>query len=256
LIYAMPYQHDFTLIGFVGTDFRGDPAVVSASSDEIASLCGAVNRYLRAPIAPVDVVKVMSGANAVVPDPYGSPDGILQLDRSKGLAPLLTVFGGVVMTVRRRAEIAVTKLTPFYPMTPRWTATAPLPGGDFAAAGFEAQIEQAAVRWPFLGERLARRLFASYGSRLNDVLGEARSREDLGQTFGEDLTAVEVRYLMQREFARFADDVLWRRSKLGLTMSALDRQALERFMAGKPAERGTAESNRARHHSGPEHVAL
>jgi glycerol-3-phosphate dehydrogenase len=132
---------------------------------------------------------------------------------------------------RRRAETAVMKLAPFYPMSPRWTAHTPLPGGDFAAAAFDDQVDQARGRWPFLTQGHADRLMAAYGTRISAILGEARSLDDLGPVFGADLTAAEVRYLMAREWARFADDVLWRRSRLGLTMPARDRQALAEFMA-------------------------
>jgi glycerol-3-phosphate dehydrogenase len=132
-----------------------------------------------------------------------------------------------------RAERAVSRLTPFYPMSPRWTATAPLPGGDFAWVRFEAEVDRARERWPFLGEAEAQRLVGAYGSRLAAVLDKAKARADLGPAFGPELTAAEVRYLMTREWARFPDDILWRRSKLGLTMPPADRDALAAFMAGE-----------------------
>jgi glycerol-3-phosphate dehydrogenase len=116
-------------------------------------------------------------------------------------------------------------------MSPRWTAKAPLPGGDFAWDRFDAEVDAARERWRFLGEDQARRLVAAYGSRLEAVLGNARERADLGPAFGAELTGAEVRYLMAREWARFPDDILWRRSKLGLTMPAQDREALAAFMA-------------------------
>jgi glycerol-3-phosphate dehydrogenase len=142
------------------------------------------------------------------------------------------MVGGDITTARLRAERAVSKLTPFYPMSPRWTATAPLPGGEFAWDRFDAEVDAARERWRFLSEDQAGRLVAAYGSRLEAVLGDARARADLGPAFGAELTGAEVRYLMAREWARFPDDVLWRRSKLGLTMPAQDREALAAFMAG------------------------
>ena len=105
-------------------------------------------------------------------------------------------------------------------MSPRWTAKAPLPGGDFAWDRFDDEVDAARERWRFLGEAQARRLVAAYGSRLAAVLGDAKSRADLGPAFGPELTGAEVRYLMTKEWARFPDDILWRRSKLGLTMPA------------------------------------
>jgi glycerol-3-phosphate dehydrogenase len=155
----------------------------------------------------------------------------MAFDHRRGKAPLLTIFGGDVTTSRLRAERAVSNLTPFYPMTPRWTAKTPLPGGDFAWARFDAEVDLARERWPFLTDGQAGRLIAAYGTRLEAVLGDAGSRADLGPAFGPELTGAEVRYLMTREWARFADDVLWRRSKLGLTMPPQDRDALAAFMA-------------------------
>jgi len=157
-------------------------------------------------------------------------DGAMTFDYRRGQAPLLTMFGGDVTMSRKRAEIAVTKLTPFYPMSRRWTAKAPLPGGDFAYARFDDQVDRARERWRFLGENQARRLVAAYGTRVEAVLGGAQSYGDLGPRFGVDLTGAEVRHLMAQEWARFPDDVLWRRSKLGLTMPPRDREALAEFM--------------------------
>jgi glycerol-3-phosphate dehydrogenase len=230
LIFASPYERDFTLIGSVGQMFKGDPAIVSASVGEIAYLCHAANRYFRQQIGPVDVVRAVAGANAVM-DHDGRRDGAMTFDAGKGRAPLLTLFGGDVTMSRKRAEIAVQELTPFYPMSRRWTAKTPLPGSDFAGLSFDHQVDRAQARWRFLSENQARRLVAAYGTRVEAVLGEAKSRDDLGARFGEDLTGAEVRYLMTMEWARFPDDVLWRRSKLGLAMAPADREALAAFMA-------------------------
>ena len=144
---------------------------------------------------------------------------------------LLTIFGGDLTTARLRAERAVSRFTPFYPMSRCWTAVTPLPGGDFAWEQFEDEIDAAVARWRFLSEPQARRLVAAYGTRLKTILGDARERADLGPAFGPELTGAEVRYLMTREWARFPDDILWRRSKLGLTMKPEDRDALAAFMA-------------------------
>jgi glycerol-3-phosphate dehydrogenase len=156
----------------------------------------------------------------------------MAFEARRGKAPLLTIFGGGVTTSRLRAERAVTRLTPFYPMSPRWTATKPLPGGDFAWDRFEIEVERARERWRFLSEPEAQRLVAAYGTRLEAILGDGKGRADLGPAFGPELTGAEVRYLMAKEWARFPDDILWRRSKLGLTMPPADRDALAKFMAG------------------------
>jgi glycerol-3-phosphate dehydrogenase len=233
LIFASPYERDFTLIGTVGHAFRGDPAIVTMVAGDVAYLCEAANRYFRERIELVDVVRTVSGANAAI-DPAGqrpAQDGSMTFDYGRRKAPLITIFGGDVTTARLRAEKAVSRLTPFYPMSARWTAKAPLPGGDFAWGRFEAEVDAARVRWRFLSEDHARRLVGAYGTNVKDILGDARERADLGPAFGAELSGAEVRYLMTREWARFLDDILWRRSKLGLTMQAEDREALAAFMA-------------------------
>jgi glycerol-3-phosphate dehydrogenase len=233
LIFASPYERDFTLIGTITHAFKGDPAIVAMPAADVVYLCEAANRYFRERIDPADVVRTLSGVN-MAQDPAQRRvmrDGALVFSARRRKAPLITMFGGDVTTSRLRAERAVTRLTPFYPMSPRWTARARLPGGDFAWQGFDAEVDAARDRWRFLSEAQARRLVAAYGSRLSAVLGEAKSRADLGPGFGPELTGAEVRYLMQNEWARFPDDIVWRRSKLGLTMPPADRDALAAFMA-------------------------
>jgi len=233
LIFARPYERDFTLIGTVGHAFKGDPAVVSMAAADVAYLCDAANRYFRERVEPSDVIRTVSGVNAVW-DPTGEHarrDGSMAFDARRGKAPLLTITGGDVTTSRLRAERAVSRLTPFYPMSPRWTAKTPLPGGDFEWTRFDDEVDAARERWRFLSEAQAQRLIAAYGSRLEAVLGNAKDRAELGPAFGPELTAAEVRYLMTKEWARFPDDILWRRSKLGLTMPPRDRDALAAFMA-------------------------
>ncbi|CCD86849.1 Glycerol-3-phosphate dehydrogenase [Bradyrhizobium sp. ORS 285] len=251
LIFAQPYEREFTLIGTVAHPFSGDPAVVAMPAADVSYLCKAANRYFRSDIQPVDVVRTISGANMMLlkGDDGRQMETVVRLDAGRGrAAPLLTLCGGDVTTARRRAEQAVSRLARFRPMSPRWTAGAPLPGGDFAWECFEDLVDDAKERWRFLGEAEARRLVSAYGTRIADILGDARSRADLGQAFGAQLTEAEVRYLMTREWARFADDVLWRRTKLGLTMSAAERDALTAFMvtasgrSGSVAREGDGES--------------
>jgi glycerol-3-phosphate dehydrogenase len=233
LIFAIPYERDFTLVGSIVRAFKGDPAIVAVDARDVAYLCDALNRYLRQPVAPADVVRTVSGVN-LVPARGGSAsmrDGLTTFDARRRRAPLITMVGGDITTSRLRAERAASHLTPFYPMSPRWTATVPLPGGDFPWYGFDEQVEAARARWRFLSEAEAQRLVGAYGTRLKDVLGDATRREDLGQAFGPALTASEVHYLMTKEFARFPDDILWRRSKLGLTTQPDEREALAAFMA-------------------------
>jgi glycerol-3-phosphate dehydrogenase len=228
LIFASPFERDFTLVGTTARPFTGNAAIVSMAAGDVAYLCDAANRYFREHLDPSDVVRTLSGANAVL---AAARDGAMAFDRSRGKAPLLTMFGGDITTSRLRAERAVSRLTPFYPMSPRWTARAALPGGDFDWTRFEAEVDAARERWRFLDQPQALRLVAAYGSRLAAVLGDAKARADLGAAFGPELTGAEVRYLVSKEWARFPEDVLWRRSKLGLTMPSADREALTTFMA-------------------------
>lgn len=231
LIFASPYERDFTLIGCVDRYFKGDPAIVAMAASDVAYLCDAANRYFRERIEAADVVRTISGANMQIKPPRMRRDGGMTFHHGRGKAPLITIFGGEVTTSRRRAEKAVSKLTPFYPMSGRWTAETPLPGGEFAWDSFDKEIDKARERWRFLGEDQARRLVGAYGNNVSQVLGDAGDRGDLGPAFGPELTGAEVRYLMQKEWARFPDDILWRRSKLGLTMLPADREALAAFMA-------------------------
>jgi glycerol-3-phosphate dehydrogenase len=233
LVFASPYQRDFTMIGSVARGFVGDPAAVAMTADEVAYLCDVANRYFRERIHASDVIRSTAGANLVTgrPGKRFAREGTVTFDARRRRAPLLTIFGGDVTTARLRAERAVSCLLPFYPMSRPWTAQAALPGGDFPPSRFEAEVEDARERWKFLGADEAQRLVSAYGSRLRDVLGEARVKADLGESFGSDLTAAEVRYLIAKEWARFPDDILWRRSKLGLTMAPADSERLAAFMA-------------------------
>lgn len=239
MIYAIPFHQDFTLIGAAEQDLTGAPGIVSATAADVAYLCAAVNRYFRERIEPASVVHAMSGANirvAGVAKSRWRRDDYMKLDRKAGQAPLLTMFGGTTTTARRRAELALARLSNSFRAASPWTETSPLPGGDFPWNEIDTQTSHARQRWPFLSERLASRLIAAYGTRIDAILGNTANMSDLGQVFGENLTAAEVRYLMSSEWARFADDILWRRSKLGLTMPARDREALSQFMAAISAQ--------------------
>jgi glycerol-3-phosphate dehydrogenase len=237
LIFASPYERDFTLIGSIIQAFTGDPAIVAVGASDVSYLCEAANLYFRERVEPADVVRSVSGVN-LVPDRGGraaTGDGSMMFDDRRGKPQLLTLFGGDFTTARLRAERAVSKLTPHYPMSARWTTNAPLPGGDFAWDRFDWEVVEVRDRWRFLTEAQAQRLVGAYGKRVAEILGEAKSRADLGASFGEELTEAEVRYLMTKEWARFPDDILWRRTKLGLTMSAKDSERLAAFMTKGPS---------------------
>jgi glycerol-3-phosphate dehydrogenase len=237
VVFAIPFQRDYTLIGTTDRSFNGDPAAVAPSQAEIDYLCGVINTYFRTEIGSADVVWAFAGVRALYDDGAKKPQDVdrdyaLVLDKSFGEAPLLTVYGGKLTTFRRLGEDALDRVSHFFPHARRpWTAKAPLPGGDFVFDGAPALIARTRRQWPFLADDQARRLVSAYGTRVANVLGAATRWDDLGMRFGEELTEAEVRYLMQKEWAQTAEDVLWRRSKLGLRLSVAQKTALEAFMA-------------------------
>jgi glycerol-3-phosphate dehydrogenase len=236
VVFAIPFQGDFTLIGTTDRAFAGDPSVVLPSGEEIDYLCGVANEYFRTEIGAADVVWAYAGVRALYDDGARKPQDIgrdyeLILDERFGEAPLLTVYGGKITTYRRLAEDALARLSHFFPRSRPWTSASHLPGGDFVYDGVDTLVERTQRTWPFLTADHARRLVRAYGTRLDRVLGTATTLEDLGTQFGADLTATEVRYLITKEWAQTADDVLWRRSKLGLRLTAAQIAGLEQFMA-------------------------
>jgi glycerol-3-phosphate dehydrogenase len=245
IVFAIPYERDFTLIGTTDEDFKGDLAAPTATGEEITYLCRAASVYFRNRVTPDQVVHAYAGVRQLYDDGARKAkdltrEYVLDLQARAGQAPLLTVYGGKITTYRRLAEAALKRLAPYIKLDAPWTAEAPLPGGDFPYDGVEALTARAVGKWPFLTEPNARRLVRAYGTRLDRILGDARKMDDLGERFGDELTATEVRYLMRHEFAETADDVLWRRSKLGLRVSAQAAAALTRFMETS-ASRAAAE---------------
>ena len=243
VVFALPFERDFTLIGTTDRGFAGDPDGIRPTPDEIRYLCDVANQHFRAAVEPTQVVWSFAGIRSLFDD--GSRrsqdvtrDYTIELDDRDGAAPLLTVYGGKITTYRRLAEQVLDRLSHILRCGAAWTGASHLPGGEFPHDGLASLVEQTRASRPFLAEQHVRRLVRAYGTRVEGVLGAARRLEDLGPCFGADLTAAEVRYLMEREWARTEDDVLWRRSKLGLLFSAQEREQLARFMTaaiGAPA---------------------
>ena len=234
VVFAVPFQRDFTLIGTTDKSFAGELASVTPSADEITYLCDVANQHFRARIAPADVVWSFAGVRSLHDDGAKraqnvSRDYVLTLDERE--APLLTVYGGKITTYRRLAEQALDRLAHLFQAGPAWTRDSHLPGGEFPWDGIGRLVAETRRARPFLSEAQAWRLVRAYGTRVDRVLGPARSLEDLGPCLGADLTGAEVRYLMEREWAQTEDDVLWRRTKLGLRFSPDERERLAKFMA-------------------------
>jgi glycerol-3-phosphate dehydrogenase len=238
---AIPYEQDFTLIGTTDQDYHGDPADVKASPEEISYLCAAASEYLAKPVTQEDVVWTYSGVRPLYDDgaskaQKATRDYVLTLDAPEGAAPLLSVFGGKITTYRCLAEAVLEKIGTHLAKTGHgrpagWTGKEKLPGGDFPVQGFEMLAADLIADHAFLSPAHARRLARSYGTRSRDILGGAKSRAELGQDFGGDLTIREVEYLMREEWAKTADDVLWRRSKFGLKIDKAGQAKLSALMA-------------------------
>ncbi len=248
IFFMIPYEQDFTLIGTTDLDFTGDPTSVEASEAEIDYLCAATNAYLRKPVTRDMVVWAYSGVRPLFDDgstaaQEATRDYVLKLDAPAQGAALLSVFGGKITTYRRLAESALEQLLPYLRQVAGrpagWTGHEKLPGGDFPMDGFDARLASAAARYGFLPAPMLRRLLRAYGTRIDTLLAGARTLEDLGHDYGAGLTDAELRYLMRAEWAMTAQDVVWRRSKLGLRMTAEQIAAVDAAMR-RMAEAGLA----------------
>jgi glycerol-3-phosphate dehydrogenase len=236
VVFVLPLGDEFTMIGTTDEKFIGDLNSPAPAPHEISYLCDVVNRYFREVVTPDELVWSFAGVRALYDDGAGKPEDVtrdyeLLLDRRPGEAPLLTVYGGKITTHRKLAEAVMARIGRFFGARPPWTAGSRLPGGEFTPDDFEAQIEKMHQHWPFLSDAHARRLFQAYGLRAERFLENAKSLDDLGRRYAGDLTEAEVRYLVQHEWAQSADDILWRRSKLGLKATAEDVVALDRVVA-------------------------
>jgi len=238
VVFAIPYQTDFTLIGTTEVKIPGNPAQAAISDDEITYLCKVANDYFRKSITPKDVVWTFAGVRALydtrsLDTKDLSRDYLLMLDGDTTNPALLTIYGGKLTAARSLAEAALEKLAPLLSMKSAWTAHTPLPGGNFEWDKIDKLIKKCRQQWPFLTQPFAHRLVRAYGTRTKDVLGNAKTMADLGICFGDNLTEAEVNYLTQHEWAETANDVLWRRSKLGLRLNKEQKEHLTTYMLDK-----------------------
>ncbi len=246
IVFAIPYENDFTLIGTTDAEHDGDPANAQCTDEEADYLIDAVNGYFRQPISRDDVVWTYSGVRPLYDDGAKSAtaatrDYVLKVEGTGDQPPLLNIFGGKITTYRRLAEAAIAKLEPWFPdAKKRWTRDAALPGGDFPVNAAEERIDELLSGYPFLDQAWAERLFRHYGTEAKVILGDAKAVEDLGHHFGATLTEAEVRWLITNEWARTSDDVLWRRTRLGLRLTQEEVQAFADWMRVEGASEAAA----------------
>jgi glycerol-3-phosphate dehydrogenase len=233
--FAIPFEQNFTLVGTTDEDFRGDPADAAASKAEVDYLCKSASAYFETPVKRRDVVWTYSGVRPLYDDgsnkaQNATRDYVIKIEGERGEAPLVNIFGGKITTYRRLAEEVLEELTPHLGRTRAWTAREPLPGGDFLPGRAPLLARDLRLRFPFITPTLAHRLIAAYGTRAGDILGRAKSMKHLGESFGAGLTEAEVIYLIEHEFAASSDDILWRRSRLGLHVTPKNKKALDAYL--------------------------
>lgn len=239
IAFAIPYQQKYTLIGTTDIPYDGDPAKVKISAQEVDYLLELVNGYLDKPLSRADVVWDYSGVRPLYDDKKDNAsavtrDYVFDLDTGNGSdsPAILSIYGGKITTYRRLAEHAMQKLAPVLGNNaPDWTAFATLPGGEMEDGDFDRFLAQAKARFNWVPEGLLNRLARSYGTAIDKILGKASELAQLGQEVAPDLYEAELHYLIANEWARTADDVLWRRTKLGLGMQADQITAVENWFA-------------------------
>lgn len=236
IIFAIPYERHYTLIGTTDQDYPGDPASVAISQAEIDYLCSAASEYFSKPVMPSDVVWTYSGVRPLYDDgaskaQEATRDYVLKVEGNAGEGAVLNIFGGKITTYRRLSEHVVEKIESVIGKKgPGWTSGATLPGGDFPATGYNEEVRKLQSDFPFLKTAQAARLIRLYGTRAWLVLKDAKFAADLGPSFGPDLTKSEIDYLVKHEWARTADDILWRRTKAGLGMDKAAQAALGAYL--------------------------
>ncbi|HED12735.1 MAG TPA: glycerol-3-phosphate dehydrogenase [Gammaproteobacteria bacterium] len=236
IIFVIPFEQDYSLIGTTEVDYDGDPTQARMSEGEVDYLCGVINSYFKIQTRSQDVVWTYAGVRPLFDDATSSASAvsreyILELDNGDGRAPLVSVFGGKLTAYRQVAEHTLSKLLPAMKIkTSTWTSLPghPLPGGDLA--DFATFVHAQQQRYGWLPEATVKRLARLYGTRIRDVVGTATSVAELGQHFGADLYEAEVLYLLNKEWARTAEDILWRRTRLGLYLKEQQITQLQQWL--------------------------
>lgn len=237
VFFAIPYEQDFTLIGTTDADHQGGLDHIAASAEEIAYLCDGASIFFRKPVRLEDVVWSYAGVRPLVDDGSGKPEAAtrgyrLDLSAAQDGAPILNIFGGKITTYRRLSEEAVDLIAVrlVLPHNRHWTASSALPGGDFAVDAVAGEVQKLRDTYNFLTPASAARLFGCYGLETYALLGKVQSLAECGAHFGHGLTGCEVDYLIRHEWVRSAEDILWRRTKLGLRLTAEQQEQLEAYV--------------------------
>lgn len=245
VIFAIPYEQHYTLIGTTDVAYEGNPADAQASDEEIQYLCDAVNRYFKKAITPSDVTWTYSGVRALYDE--SEEDNVSAVSRDYSLdldaqtPPLLSVFGGKITTYRTLARQAVDQLAPMLgAKVVDWTGDVCLPGGDIPNGDFEAYLANIQQAYPWLPDDMAWRLVRNYGTEVEKMLGSAQQLDDLGEHFGADLYETELRYLAEHEWAMMAEDAIWRRTRIGLALDQAQQDRVAAWFTGQNKKRATA----------------
>ena len=251
VIFINPYEDNFALIGTTDITYEGDVDKVQIDDSEVEYLCNVVNRYFSKPLTPNDVVYKFSGVRPLLEDDADNPSAVtrdyqIDLNGDKDQPVLLSVFGGKLTTYRKLAKHALEKLQPFFPqMGGNWTDREPLPGGDMPNADFDAYHRQFSSEYSWLPPELALHYLRLYGTRAHKLLGDAKSLDDLGIHFGANCYEREIRYLIAEEWAEQPEDILLRRTKHGLHLSATEQQTLAEWMASHTGQASPQPAPRA-----------
>jgi glycerol-3-phosphate dehydrogenase len=250
IIFAIPYEQDFTLIGTTDKDHPDAATPPVCTEEESDYLCDFASQYFARPVTKDDIVWRFSGVRPLYDDGAGSAtaatrDYVLKTDDTDNV-PLLNIFGGKITTYRKLAEAAMAEIAPrLENRHGPWTAGAPLPGGDFAVAEVARLIADLRRQYPFLDAAWARRLVRAYGTGAFEILGSASSMDQLGENFGATITAAELDWVMAHEWVATSDDFLWRRSKLGLVVTDSEAAAINDYVRGRASPASNAASNPA-----------
>ena len=241
IVFVLPFEQDLAIIGCTEIEYRGDPAEVRITPAEIEYLCDLVNQYFSVALSPEDVVWSYSGVRPLYDDGAASlrevtRDYVITLDAAAGLAPIITLYGGKLTTFRRLAEAALAQLAPYFPaIKPPWSADSALPGGKISRPETKQTLDTLTGSYPFLPGALLTRYLSAFGSDVFDMLSGVTTIEDMGRHFGHGLYQIEVAYLVEHEWASSAEDILWRRSKLGLRFTLEQAAALDHWLASNYA---------------------